>query len=272
MGSGSSVQKSTIEPIKVIMTGLDTAGKHTILEQLTHYRNAAMEDIMPGTGTHCTINDYYFKREADVIDPDSGFQVESLLLPWKKLEIICWDAGDHPEDIRSRCRHYYKQAKAVIFVVDSNDWDRIDNARVEMHRIMNEDELKDIPLLVLANKRDLIGIMNLSGMKECLGMYPFSGRRRRWRVQGICASQDLGIAEGFDWITSGCPDLLKTKYDMQLLRSLYQKGRASMKNIRDEKIKNILLFICNQPSEICILIEIYLGVVDNRVTGIEYVF
>ena len=274
MGSITSVysQKSTeqVEPMKVIMTGLDGVGKSTILNQLTHRKLVTQyrSNIMPSA--YCPINDYNANLDIKITTPMSGFQVETLTIPWKQIEITCWDVGGL-DKILSQWSHFHKKVKAVVFVVDSNDWDRIDDARKEIHKIMSE-ALMEVPLLVLANKRDLPGIMNLSGMKECLAMYPFKGRRRRWRVHGICASQGLGVHEGFNWITSGCPDLLKTKYDLQLLRSLHQKGRASITNFDDENIKNLLMFICDQPSEICEMIEKYLGVIDCRVTGIEYAF
>ena len=40
-------------------------------------------------------------------------------------------------------------------MVDSNDRDRIDDAKEELHRMLNEDELRDAVVLVFANKQDL---------------------------------------------------------------------------------------------------------------------
>ena len=45
--------------------------------------------------------------------------------------------------------------QGIIFVVDSNDRDRIVEAREELQRMLNEDELRDALLLVFANKQDL---------------------------------------------------------------------------------------------------------------------
>lgn len=45
----------------------------------------------------------------------------------------------------------------MIFVIDSNDRDRIDEARQELHRIIQDREMKDSLLLVFANKQDLPG-------------------------------------------------------------------------------------------------------------------
>jgi ADP-ribosylation factor protein 6 len=52
-------------------------------------------------------------------------------------------------------RHYYTGTQALIFVIDSQDRERIDEARQELHRIVNDREMKDCVLLVFANKQDL---------------------------------------------------------------------------------------------------------------------
>lgn len=41
----------------------------------------------------------------------------------------------------------------LIFVVDSNDRERVGEAREELMRMLNEDELRDAALLVFANKQ-----------------------------------------------------------------------------------------------------------------------
>lgn len=41
----------------------------------------------------------------------------------------------------------------LIFVVDSNDRERVGEAREELMRMLNEDELRDAILLVFANKQ-----------------------------------------------------------------------------------------------------------------------
>lgn len=41
----------------------------------------------------------------------------------------------------------------LIFVVDSNDRERVNEAREELSRMLAEDELRDAVLLVFANKQ-----------------------------------------------------------------------------------------------------------------------
>ncbi len=45
--------------------------------------------------------------------------------------------------------------QGLIFVIDSSDRARIEEARQELHRIINDREMKDSLLLVFANKQDL---------------------------------------------------------------------------------------------------------------------
>jgi ADP-ribosylation factor 1/2 len=59
------------------------------------------------------------------------------------------------DKIRPLWRHYFQNTQGIIFVVDSNDRDRIVEAREELQRMLNEDELRDALLLVFANKQDL---------------------------------------------------------------------------------------------------------------------
>jgi ADP-ribosylation factor protein 6 len=45
----------------------------------------------------------------------------------------------------------------LIFVIDSSDRERIEEAKQELHRIINDREMKESLLLVFANKQDIKG-------------------------------------------------------------------------------------------------------------------
>ena len=55
--------------------------------------------------------------------------------------------------IRPLWRHYYQGTSGLIYVVDSNDRDRIEDAREELNKMLNEDEMRDAVVLVFANKQ-----------------------------------------------------------------------------------------------------------------------
>jgi len=91
-------------------------------------------------------------------------------------------------------------------VVDSNDAERLDDrdgygnsAREEIHRAMAEDELRNAPLLVFANKQDLPNALSTSEITQRLGLAQLRGRD--WLLQGCCATSGDGLYEGLDWLS-----------------------------------------------------------------------
>lgn len=82
----------------------------------------------------------------------AGFNVETV--EFKNIQFTVWDVGGQ-DKIRPLWRHYYQNTQGIIFVIDSNDRDRVEEAKGELQRMLNEDELRDAALLVYANKQDL---------------------------------------------------------------------------------------------------------------------
>src|SRR3954469_15458354 len=87
-----------------------------------------------------------------ILNHPSGFNVETV--EYKNIQFTVWDVGGQ-DKIRPLWRHYFQNTQGIIFVVDSNDRDRVVEAREELQRMLNEDELRDAALLVFANKQDL---------------------------------------------------------------------------------------------------------------------
>ena len=85
-----------------------------------------------------------------------GFNVETVT--YKNVKFNVWDVGGQ-DKIRPLWRHYYTGTQGLVFVVDSQDRERIDEAKQELHRILSDREMKECLLLVFANKQDLPGGM-----------------------------------------------------------------------------------------------------------------
>eukprot|EP00074_Homo_sapiens_P082399 XP_016856722.1 ADP-ribosylation factor 1 isoform X1 [Homo sapiens] len=111
--------------MRILMVGLDAAGKTTILYKLK------LGEIVT------TI-------------PTIGFNVETV--EYKNISFTVWDVGGQ-DKIRPLWRHYFQNTQGLIFVVDSNDRERVNEAREELMRMLAEDELRDAVLLVFANKQ-----------------------------------------------------------------------------------------------------------------------
>ena len=158
--------------IGILMVGLDAAGKTTILYKLK-------------------------LGEVVTTIPTIGFNVETV--EYKNISFTVWDVGGQ-DKIRPLWRHYYQNTQGLIFVVDSNDRDRVDNARDELHRMLNEDELRESILLVFANKQDLPNAMSAAEMTDKLGLNGL--RHRQWYIQACCATTGDGLYEGLDWLSA----------------------------------------------------------------------
>ncbi|MBA0611050.1 hypothetical protein Godav_011766, partial [Gossypium davidsonii] len=177
--------------MRILMVGLDAAGKTTILYKLK------LGEIVT------TI-------------PTIGFNVETV--EYKNISFTVWDVGGQDKllhvkrkgygwycsgfiySIRPLWRHYFQNTQGLIFVVDSNDRDRVVEARDELHRMLNEDELRDAVLLVFANKQDLPNAMNAAEITDKLGLH--SLRQRHWYIQSTCATSGEGLYEGLDWLSN----------------------------------------------------------------------
>eukprot|EP01147_Barroeca_monosierra_P004715 gene4715-8645_t len=156
---------------RILMVGLDAAGKTTILYKLK------LGEIVS------TI-------------PTIGFNVETV--EYKNISFTVWDVGGQ-DKIRPLWRHYYQNTEGLIYVVDSNDRERINEAREELNKMLDEEELRDAVLLVFANKQDLPQAMSPGEITEKLGLTQM--RSRKWYIQAACATQGDGLYEGLDWLS-----------------------------------------------------------------------
>ena len=98
--------------------------------------------------------------------------------------------------IRVLWKYYYEDINSIIFVIDSNDKKRIDEAARKLKNVLNEEELIDCPILVLANKQDLRSSVSPGEITEKLGMKQLKGRK--WLAQGTSAITGQGLKEGLD--------------------------------------------------------------------------
>ena len=74
-------------------------------------------------------------------------------------------------------------------------------ARVdELMAMLEEEDLKDASLLVMANKQDMPGALNAAQISEALGLATI--KDRQWSIQETSATKGEGLFEGFDWLVT----------------------------------------------------------------------
>ena len=124
----SSLGIYSTQEFRILMIGLDNAGKTTLLYQMK------VGEPVPTL-------------------PTVGFNVESVT--YKNVTFNVWDVGGQ-DKIRALWKHYYHQASAVIYVIDAADKARIEEAGVELYQILEEPPLQSVPVLIFANKQGIL--------------------------------------------------------------------------------------------------------------------
>lgn len=155
---------------RILVLGLDNAGKTTILKRLSE------EDIT-------------------TITPTQGFNIKSLSRDGFNLKI--WDIGGQ-RSIRPYWRNYFESTDALIYVIDSADTKRLGEAGTELDAILDEEKLAAVPLMVFANKQDLLGAATAAEVAEQLNLGGI--RDRAWQIQACSAVDGVGLQEGMEWV------------------------------------------------------------------------
>ncbi|XP_045839800.1 putative ADP-ribosylation factor-like protein 5C isoform X2 [Meles meles] len=188
---------------KVIIVGLDNAGKTTILYQ-------------------------FLMNEVVHTSPTIGSNVEEIVL--RKTHFLVWDIGGQ-EALRSTWSAYYSNTEGgaeawsgaqwagdaflpgkahdsplpsagqfVILVIDSTDRDRLLTTREELYKMLAHEALRDASVLIFANKQDMKNSMTTVEISQFLTLNAI--KDHPWHIQGCCALTGEGLPAGLQWMQS----------------------------------------------------------------------
>ncbi|CAF4257569.1 unnamed protein product [Adineta steineri] len=160
-------------PSRILMLGLDAAGKTTILYKVK--LNETVQTI-----------------------PTIGFNVETVT-PAPGITFTVWDIGGQ-DKIRPLYRHYFEKTDGLLFVVDSSDQDRLKEARDELFGIVTHESMSSVPFVIIANKSDLPTAIKPSELIEHLSLHSIS--RQRWYIQSACAVNGDGLVEAMTQLSN----------------------------------------------------------------------
>ena len=158
-------------PSRILLLGLDGAGKTTIL-----YRVKLNENIQ-------TI-------------PTIGFNVETVT-PCRGITFTVWDVGGQYK-IRPLWRYYFQNTEGLFYVVDSSDTERINESAEELHNILSDYDMSNIPVVIMANKQDLPNSLDSDELIKLLHLDKLSLTKNKWFIQGCCAKNGVGIYEAMN--------------------------------------------------------------------------
>ncbi|XP_013923425.1 PREDICTED: ADP-ribosylation factor-like protein 14 isoform X3 [Thamnophis sirtalis] len=142
MGLINSTQLK-IKEAQIIMLGLDSSGKSTLLYKLK-----------------C--------NEVFLTEPTVGFNVE-MIKTSKDMTLTIWDVGGQ-QKMRTAWDNYLEDTDCLVYVVDSSDKRHLEESKKELELILRHDSIKNVPVVVLANKQDLPGALSAEEVTEKLNM------------------------------------------------------------------------------------------------------
>ena len=167
--------------MRVLILGLDNAGKSTILRQI-------------------------MGKDITEICPTVGFNIETLEFEGFKLNL--WDVGGQ-KSLRSYWRNYFEATDGLIWVVDTSDKRRMIDCKNELHSLLQEERLMGASLLVFANKIDLPNCSPWEEVEKQLQLSKMNDSHH-WTVKPCSAFTGENLIEGIRWLVSDISQRLFT--------------------------------------------------------------
>lgn len=175
---------------QILLLGLDSAGKSTLL--------------------------YKLKLSKDIVTiPTVGFNVETL--EWeKRLSLTVWDVGGQTR-MRSVWDHYCEHTDGLVYVVDSTDRQRLEDSRREFEHILKNEHMKNVPVVLLANKQDVPGALTAEDITRMFKVKKLCCNRN-WYVQPCCAINGDGLTEGLRKVAEFVKSHMKSRDTLALFK------------------------------------------------------
>mmetsp|Transcript_27973 Transcript_27973/g.59450 ORF Transcript_27973/g.59450 Transcript_27973/m.59450 type:complete len:194 (-) Transcript_27973:34-615(-) len=166
------------EERRMVILGIDNAGKTTMLEQL----KAAFG--LPALAPEKVV-------------PTIGMNIGKIKVDG--VQAVLWDLGGQLS-LRSLWHNYFAEVEGIMFLIDSQDRARMVEAKEALYGILRHPELAGVPLLVVANKQDMaeaVGVSEISQLFELEGITD-----RECHIHPCSALKRQGIEESIRWLTT----------------------------------------------------------------------
>jgi len=170
---------------QVLILGVDRAGKTTILEQI----KAVFTGREP--------------LAANKIAPTVGLNIGRLQV--RRAKLIFWDLGGQ-SSLRAIWEKYYSEAHGLIYVVDSADPSRVEEARAVLQQLLSHPDLAGIPVLLLANKQDAPTALTPHEIEASFALQQILDSTQPRQVFGTAAVTGEGVKESISWLVETLRD------------------------------------------------------------------
>ncbi|NWH73836.1 ARL14 protein, partial [Piaya cayana] len=187
-----NTKHSRVKQANILMLGLDSAGKSTLL--------------------------YKFKcNEVFLTTPTIGFNVD-MIETRKDFTMTFWDVGGQ-QKMRELWCTFLENTDGLLYVVDSSDKRRLEESKKEFVLILKNDFIKNVPVIVLANKQDLPGALNAEEITRRFNMKKYCSDRN-WYVQPCCALTGEGLSEALRTLTTFAKNYSRSKETSTIFKEI----------------------------------------------------
>ena len=179
--------------VKILVLGLDNAGKTTFLERVkSMYHPDGGASSIP----------------LDHIQPTIGLNMGRLQA--YGCDVTMWDLGGQ-QSFRSIWNNYFEDADVLIYIVDSADEDRFEEAKRTLHTILQHSKATALPLLILGNKNDAPLAQDVEALRALFEIDQISANGRTTNLMSGSGKTSKGIADAFEWVVTTVKNIKDTK-------------------------------------------------------------
>ena len=162
----------------VVVVGLDNAGKTTLLHRL---KTGTVRSFAPTERVK-----------------EQSFKIGGV-------NFTGWDLGGH-DAVRHLWAEYYVKHDAIVFMVDCTDVKRFEEAQVELEEILSDEDVDEIPVLILSNKIDRKDAVVLDDVIKAVGADgKWPDRKAPLRAFEVSILKGIGYEDAFQWLASQLP-------------------------------------------------------------------
>ena len=169
---------------KLLFLGLDNAGKTSLLHVL---------------------------KDGRMIQPVPTWQATSEELSIGEIRFTTFDLGGHLQ-ARRVWKDYFPAIDAIVFIIDSVDRGRFNEARSELNSLLTDGQLSECPILVLGNKIDDHRSVSEDELRHAMGLYGHTTGKRKLVSKSVLPGRPLelfmcsiakrqGYGDGFRWLS-----------------------------------------------------------------------
>eukprot|EP00056_Hartaetosiga_gracilis_P021533 m.24765 g.24765 ORF g.24765 m.24765 type:complete len:194 (-) comp9128_c2_seq2:970-1551(-) len=168
---------------RIAFFGLDNAGKSSLLHKL---------------------------KTGRMLQCSPSLQPTAETVELAGITILAHDVGGHKQ-ARRIWRDYFPAVDAIVFVVDTSDHERLSIAKDELHKILGDEMICNVPVCILGNKIDIPGAaseeqlmlaLDIDGLRTGRGKIHRSSFTMRPLEMFMCSvSEGQGYGDGLKWLS-----------------------------------------------------------------------